>query len=67
MQQELINLIDELRKTGNQVAQTFTLSLAHNDMDAEMWERLCDGVKEINIKRKHNIENLISNSLFKKN
>ena len=50
MQQELINLIDELRKTGNQVAQTFTLSLAHNDMDAEMWERLCDGVKEINIK-----------------
>jgi hypothetical protein len=50
MLQELINLIDEISKIGDQTAHTFTLTLAHNDMDAEMWARLQDALKEINLK-----------------
>ena len=50
MKQELIDLLEDIRKLGHQAAHTFTLSLAHNDMDAEQWERLQDVLKEINLK-----------------
>lgn len=50
MKQELIDLLDEIRKTGHQLAHTFTLDIAHDDMDADQWERLQDGLKEVNLK-----------------
>lgn len=48
--QQLINLLDEIRQISNQVAHTFTLDIAHDDMDADQVERLQDGLKEINLK-----------------
>ena len=50
MKQELIDLLDEIRKIGHQAAHTFTLSIAHNDMDADQWANLQDALKEINLK-----------------
>ena len=50
MKQELIDLLDEIRKLGHQAAHTFTLDLAHDDMDADQWGRLQDVLKEINLK-----------------
>ncbi len=50
MKQELINLIDELRKMGHSLAHTFTLEIAHDDMDADQWSLLQDLLKDINAK-----------------
>lgn len=50
MNQELITLIDELRKLGHQVAHTFILDIAHNDMDNTQWDLLQEALKEINAK-----------------
>lgn len=52
MIQDTINLIDELRQLANQVAHTFTLNLAHGDIDDEQCARLQDALTEIHRKSK---------------
>lgn len=50
MEQELINLIDEIRVTAHQVAHTYTREIACKEMDAEQWSLLQAALKEINLK-----------------
>ncbi len=50
MKQELINLLDEIRQLGHQSAHTFTLEIAHDEMNADDWGRLQDALKNINLK-----------------
>ena len=50
MEQELINIIDELRATAHQVAHTYTREISGNDMDADQWALLQEALKQINLK-----------------
>jgi len=50
MEQELINIIDELRVTAHQVAHTYTREIAGNDMGADQWALLQEALKQINLK-----------------
>lgn len=50
MRQELIDLLAELESLGRSGSHTFTLALAHNDMDLDEWERLIDLLNSINQK-----------------
>lgn len=50
MEQELINIIDEIRATAHQVAHTYTREIAHKDMDVEQWALLQEALKQINLK-----------------
>lgn len=50
MEQELINIIDELRVTAHQVAHTYTREIAGNDMDSDQWALLQEALKQINLK-----------------
>ena len=49
MQQELINIIDELRVISHQVAHTYTREIADNGMDAGQWALLQEALKQINL------------------
>lgn len=50
MEQELINIIEELRVTAHQIAHTYTREIAENDMDVDQWALLQEGLKQINLK-----------------
>lgn len=50
MKQELIDILQELEQLGRSGAHTFLKSVAEDDMDSDMWERLVDLLKEINSK-----------------
>ena len=50
MEQELINIFEDLRVTAHQVAHTYTREIAENDMDADQWALLQEGLKQINLK-----------------
>lgn len=50
MKQELVDLLQELEYLGKSGTHTFLLSVANDDMDTGMWERLQDLLKMINAK-----------------
>ena len=50
MEQELINIIEELRVISHQVAHTYTREIAHKDMDADQWALMQEALKQINLK-----------------
>lgn len=50
LRQELIDTIQEVDHLGSSLTRTFVLSLAHDDMDLDLWERLQDCLKEIHSK-----------------
>ena len=50
MKQEFIDLLDEIDRFGHQIAHTFTLNLAHNDMNLWQWASLQEALKQINLK-----------------
>jgi hypothetical protein len=50
MEQELINIIDEIRVISHQVAHTYTLEIAGSDMDANQWLLLQQALEEIKLK-----------------
>ena len=45
--QEVINIIDEIRALSNQIANTFVKSIAENDIDDEMIDRLYTAMKTL--------------------
>jgi len=50
MEQELVNIIDELRVISHQVAHTYTRQIAEKDMDADQWALMQEALKQINLK-----------------
>ena len=50
MEQELVNIIDELRVISHQVAHTYTRQIAEKDMDAAQWALMQEALKQINLK-----------------
>ena len=50
MEQELVNIIDELRVISHQVAHTYTRQIAEKDMDADLWALMQEALKQINLK-----------------
>lgn len=50
MKQELIDLLQELEQLGRSATHTFLLSLKEDEMDTDMWARLQELLKEINLK-----------------
>lgn len=50
MKQELIDLLQELEQLSKSGTHTFLLSLKEGEMDTDMWARLQDLLREINLK-----------------
>lgn len=50
MKQELINLLNEIDIISRHLANNFTESLESEEMDLNKWERLIDGLNQINNK-----------------
>lgn len=50
MEQELVNIIDELRVISHQVAHTYTRQIAEKDMDADQLALMQEALKQINLK-----------------